>query len=281
MGTDGTIYIGCGDNHLYAVNPDGTQKWKLQIGKSPYSPPAIGADGTIYIGSKNHKLYAVKPNGVRKWAFTSGGSIHSAPVVGADGTIYIGPDGVTLYAVRPTGTQKWVFAAGGFVGAAPAIGADGTVYFGSLVGNIYAVGATSPADATVRVLKAPDPTGAPDTILSSGSFQVTNTGSGKEDFNSVLIAFSDAAVFTGAELRATRGRVAASATVMNPASVTTFTLNKSISLDPGKTLRFHLKVTVAKGVSCDFSTQRVTALSVTGASTFSGLPAILGTISCK
>ena len=27
IGKDGTIYIGCYDDHLYAMNPDGTLKW--------------------------------------------------------------------------------------------------------------------------------------------------------------------------------------------------------------------------------------------------------------
>ena len=29
LGLDGTIYIGSGDDSLYAVNPDGTLKWNL------------------------------------------------------------------------------------------------------------------------------------------------------------------------------------------------------------------------------------------------------------
>ncbi|MGB3478299.1 MAG: Ig-like domain-containing protein, partial [bacterium] len=51
IGTDGTIYIGSDDNALYAINPDGTTKWRYSTGNYVFSSPAIGADGTIYVGS--------------------------------------------------------------------------------------------------------------------------------------------------------------------------------------------------------------------------------------
>jgi outer membrane protein assembly factor BamB len=51
---DGTIYLATwwGGN-LVAVNPDGTEQWRRQIGRTD-SPPAIGADGTVYVGSGQH-----------------------------------------------------------------------------------------------------------------------------------------------------------------------------------------------------------------------------------
>jgi PKD repeat protein len=55
---DGTIYLGTYQGgYLIAVNPDGTEKWKKQIGSTD-SPPAISPDGTIYIGTWDEKLYA-------------------------------------------------------------------------------------------------------------------------------------------------------------------------------------------------------------------------------
>ena len=36
------------------------------------SSPAIGADGTIYVGSEDDKLYAINPDGSQKWAFSTG-----------------------------------------------------------------------------------------------------------------------------------------------------------------------------------------------------------------
>ena len=57
---NGTIYAAAhdhlGNGYLYALNPDGTLKWKYPNNnqekiQSLQSPPAIGSDGTIYVGS--------------------------------------------------------------------------------------------------------------------------------------------------------------------------------------------------------------------------------------
>ena len=45
---------------LYALNPDGTQRW-FYPGVGSISSPAIGADGTIYIG--DDELFAIRPDG--------------------------------------------------------------------------------------------------------------------------------------------------------------------------------------------------------------------------
>jgi len=58
VGADDTIYVGSADNNLYAVKPDGTEKWKFLTGHRMFSSPAVGKDGTIYVGSGAH-LFAV------------------------------------------------------------------------------------------------------------------------------------------------------------------------------------------------------------------------------
>ena len=61
IGADGTIYIASENSSLskiYAVNPDGSQKWAVPTVGSE-SSPAIGADGTIYIGTDDSHLYAL------------------------------------------------------------------------------------------------------------------------------------------------------------------------------------------------------------------------------
>ena len=58
---DGTIYLGNYDGSaIFAVNPDGTEKWHEYIGGDVESAPAIGEDGTVYIGNgmDNGYLYA-------------------------------------------------------------------------------------------------------------------------------------------------------------------------------------------------------------------------------
>jgi hypothetical protein len=43
----GTIYIGSSDSHFYAINPDGSEKWRYRTGDWVESSPAIGPGGTI------------------------------------------------------------------------------------------------------------------------------------------------------------------------------------------------------------------------------------------
>ena len=89
-------------DYLYAINPNGTLRWKFQIGKDIWkhvnSLPAIGSDGTIYIGSGDNNLYAIYPNGTLKWKFEINDNIMS-PVIGSDGTIYVGSNDNFLYAI--------------------------------------------------------------------------------------------------------------------------------------------------------------------------------------
>jgi hypothetical protein len=61
---DGAIIFGSDDGHLYALNPDGTLRWKFPaVGSiaAVRSKPAIGPDGIIYFGADDGKLYAIDP----------------------------------------------------------------------------------------------------------------------------------------------------------------------------------------------------------------------------
>ncbi|MFZ0887880.1 MAG: choice-of-anchor D domain-containing protein [Candidatus Binataceae bacterium] len=166
VGADGTIYVGADDDNLYAINPDGSLKWKLATGGNVQSSPAVGADGTIYVGSDDSNLYAINPDGSLKWKFATGVKVQSSPAVGADGTIFISSNNRNLYAINPDGSRKWNFFIGkGVSRSSPAIGADGTVYVGSGDGNLYAVGPT--------VMLAPG-------SLSFGKQEVGTTSAAKE-----------------------------------------------------------------------------------------------------
>lgn len=140
IGLDGTIYIGSADNKLYAINPDGTEKWTYLTGDgiTPTSP-AIGPDGTIYCGSRDGKLYAINPDGTLKWSYLTNSGIYSCPAIGQDGTIYISSEDYNLYAINPDGTTKWIYAAAEFIDSSPAIGLDGTIYVGGEDYKLYAV----------------------------------------------------------------------------------------------------------------------------------------------
>jgi len=137
---NGTIYIGSWYGTLFAINPNGTEKWKFETPdwNSDMTSPAIGDDGTIYIASKNSYLYALYQNGTEKWRCKLKRHIISSPAIADDGTIYIGADEY-FYAVYPNGTIKWQFVTGNAIKSSPAIGQDGTVYISSHDGNLYAL----------------------------------------------------------------------------------------------------------------------------------------------
>jgi outer membrane protein assembly factor BamB len=139
VGADGTIYVGSNDGNLYAVRPDGTQRWRYPTGGRVRSSPALGVDGTIYVGSDDDYLHAVFPDGNRRWRFPALGDVRSSPRVAADGTIYVGSDNTRVYAVRPDGTKRWEFKAGKAVRSSAAVAPGGTIYIGSEDGKLYAL----------------------------------------------------------------------------------------------------------------------------------------------
>ncbi|AKB37164.1 cell surface protein [Methanosarcina siciliae C2J] len=142
IGADGTIYIGSADRNIYALNHDGTLKWKYAVGGSNYiyGSPAIASDGTIYLGGGYDKnIYALNPDGTLKWNYKTGNYIRGSPAIGSDGTIYFGSGDKKVYALNPDGTLKWSYTTGGPIYGTPAIGSDGTIYIGSGDDNLYAL----------------------------------------------------------------------------------------------------------------------------------------------
>ncbi|MBU1875021.1 PQQ-binding-like beta-propeller repeat protein, partial [bacterium] len=143
VGCDGTIYIGSYDSTLYAINPDGSEKWLFNTGGSVFSPPLIGSDGTIYFGSYDTNLYAINSDGDKKWQFSTDHPVLSSPSIGSDGIVYVGtyygPTYYNLYAINPDGSEKWRFNIGAATFSSPSIGSDGTIYIGSLDYNLYSI----------------------------------------------------------------------------------------------------------------------------------------------
>jgi len=124
----GTVYLTSSDGNLYAINPDGSLKWKYAAA-GVGSTPAIGRDGTIYVSATGF-LNAVTPAGQMKWrAFIGEDAGNCSPTIGSDGTIYIGSvANPALFAINADGTQKWSNTGSYAPGDSEAIGADGTLY---------------------------------------------------------------------------------------------------------------------------------------------------------
>lgn len=134
IGSDGTIYFGANDYHLYAYSSEGDPKWKYRTGSYVKSSPVIGEDNVVYFGSYDGYLYALNPNGSIRWKYNAGTEIFAAPTLGADGTVYFttwddfGSE-YYIYALTSTGSFKWKYKTWGS-NSSSAIGPDGTLYVG-------------------------------------------------------------------------------------------------------------------------------------------------------
>ncbi|MFY9234886.1 MAG: PQQ-binding-like beta-propeller repeat protein [Fimbriimonadaceae bacterium] len=114
IGHDGTIYHGSGDsstNWLFAVNPDGTEKWRFSLAYEIVQPPTVAGDGTIYVATNDAvpragRLYAIRSTGTLLWSYDFPGSVefpanlYVSPTLGPDGTLYVLSEDKYLYAFR-------------------------------------------------------------------------------------------------------------------------------------------------------------------------------------
>ncbi len=140
VGLDGTIEFTCSANGrpsaLYALNPDGSQKWSLTLtGGLSGVALTLGANGTAYVLTNG--LAAVDSVGALLWTSDFGTVACGIPAVGGDGTIYVGTTS-GFFAINPDGTQKWTSTITGTVCGSPSIASDGTVY--TATSTIYAYG---------------------------------------------------------------------------------------------------------------------------------------------
>jgi outer membrane protein assembly factor BamB/tRNA A-37 threonylcarbamoyl transferase component Bud32 len=127
----GTLYIGCYDNNLYALNAaNGEFIWKYAASGGIVSRP-IAAEDLVFFGSEDKSLYAISArSGKLSWVYHTDDRIRSSGRI-ADGYIFIGSDDKYLHAVNlTTGRMIWRFQAGDGVRSTPFITND-LIYFGA------------------------------------------------------------------------------------------------------------------------------------------------------
>jgi outer membrane protein assembly factor BamB len=134
---DGKVYVVTDDDQLVAVDVGGTEKWTWTAPGISDSSVAVGFDGTIYVRSVVGVLYAVNPDGAEVWSRSFDDTLTTSPVVGPDGNVYVGCADSNLYAIDPDGEEQWSFSTVGYAITAPAIGPDGNLYFGTTGDRFY------------------------------------------------------------------------------------------------------------------------------------------------
>ena len=195
IGSDGTIYIGTGNSlhtisggmqKVYAVNPDGTEKWQQDIGEDIASSAVIDDDGLIYIVSKP-SIHVFYPNGTEKMTRVLAGSGEHAvsnPLITRDNLLVVASnanhglvetydifdlDLVWTYDTECTrGNATATYRAENFtsykdrffyetMAASPAINAEGVIFIGDGCARFHAINPDGTrkwvnADATERYL---------------------------------------------------------------------------------------------------------------------------------
>ena len=119
----------------------GNQVFKAVLPKGIISSPAIGADGTVYIGCLDGKLYALDGNtGESRWAFSTGAYyVLGSPSIDGFGRIFFGDSDGVIHALSPWGTEMWSYSAQSNISSAPAVAQDGTLYVTSYDSTLYAI----------------------------------------------------------------------------------------------------------------------------------------------
>lgn len=140
----GTVYLGGDDKNYYAIYPDGTLKWKWDVGQSWVdSSSCIDPYGNMYIAIDGNSqsygtVYKFSQDGVVDWEWEFTGWTESSPIIAADGTIVFGSRDDYVYAMNPDGTLKWKYKTGNDVRSSPAMDPYGMIYIGSHDQKLYA-----------------------------------------------------------------------------------------------------------------------------------------------
>lgn len=135
----GTLYIGCYDNNLYALDAaNGEFRWKYATdGGIPGRPTFF--DNNVFFGSEDNRLHVISSrSGKVVWTYFSDGPVRSSPRI-AQGHVFIGSDDRYLHAINvQTGRPAWKFDAVAPVRSTPWV-TDEFVYFGTEGGEMICV----------------------------------------------------------------------------------------------------------------------------------------------
>ena len=152
---NGIIYIGKGDNNVYALSEaSGHIIWSNQLGnytdaqaptRSGIVPLPIVANGIVYANSQDCSLYALSAStGQNIWSSKIPNCAISAPII-AKGLVYIGSEDGTLYALDAiSGHMIWFSKGRSFLSfrTSPAVD-KGFIYSAGPNGEVYALDASS------------------------------------------------------------------------------------------------------------------------------------------
>lgn len=150
---DGTVYVGSGDGHLYAIDlATGDERWRFDAGASVASAPLVTQTRVCATTLVDAVFCVDRATGALRWRATTGNVASlawgfegtdfysSSPLLVNDLLVAGSADG-TVYAWHiANGAEAWRRPTGGRVRSSPAV-SDSTIYVGSFDGTVYALDA--------------------------------------------------------------------------------------------------------------------------------------------
>ena len=104
VGPDGSVYFGTDAGEFFALQANGSIRWRVTVGAASQCSPAVARDGTAYFSAEDGRYRALRPDGSEKWSLNFQAS--AAPALGTNGWVYVASQGGPLYAVT-NGTIAW------------------------------------------------------------------------------------------------------------------------------------------------------------------------------
>jgi outer membrane protein assembly factor BamB len=114
---------------------DGSQQFVFRTVDKIMAPPVLAPDGTLYLTDEKLRLYALNPDGSQRFVFApqQGGKFLTSPVISPDAsTVFVAAEGQWVFAVDAvSGVERWRYQMRGQIEGKPVIDRWGNLVVGS------------------------------------------------------------------------------------------------------------------------------------------------------